>query len=31
MHTEFQYKQILEDNNYCKYIPIEPKDGDYYA
>ena len=31
MHTEFKYKKLLEDNKHCKYIPIEPKDGDCYA
>ena len=31
MHTEFKYKKVLEDNKHCKYTPIEPKDGDYYA
>ena len=24
-------KKILEDNKHCKYILIEPKDGDRYA
>ena len=28
IHTEFKYKKILKDNKHCKYIPIEPKDGD---
>ena len=31
MHTKFKYKKILEDNKHCKYIAIEPKDGDCYA
>ena len=31
MHTEFKYKKMLEDNKHCKYIPIEPEDGDCYA
>ena len=31
MHTEFNYKKVLEDNKFCKYIPIEPKSGDCYA
>ena len=31
MHTEFKYKKILKDNRPCKYIPIEPKDGDCYV
>ena len=31
IHTEFKYKKILKDNKYCKYIPIEPKDGDCYV
>ena len=30
IHTEFKYKKILEDNNHCKYILIEPKDRDCY-
>ena len=28
--TEFKYK-ILKDNKHCKYIPIEPKDGNCHA
>ena len=28
IHTEFKYKKILKDHKHCKYIPIEPKDGD---
>ena len=24
-------KKVLKDNKHCKYIPIEPKDGDCYA
>ena len=31
MHTEFKYKKVLKDNKHCKYIPIEPNDGDFYA
>ena len=31
MHTKFIYKKVLEDNKHCKYIPIEPKDGDCCA
>ena len=31
MHKEFKYKTVLEDNKHCKYIPIEPKDGDCHA
>ena len=31
MHTEFKYKKVLEDNKHCKYIPIEPEDGNCYA
>ena len=31
MHTEFKYKKILEYKKHCKYIPIEPKNGDFYA
>ena len=31
MHTEFRYKKILKNNKYSKYIPIEPRDGDFYA
>ena len=25
MRTEFKYKKVLEDNEHCKYMPIEPK------
>ena len=28
IHTEFKYKKVLKDNKRCKYIPLEPKDGD---
>ena len=28
MHTEFKYKNILEDNKHCKYIPIQPNNCD---
>ena len=31
IHTEFKDKKILKDNKYCKYIPIEPKDGNCYS
>ena len=31
MHTEYKYKKVLEDNEHCKYIPIEPKNGHCYA
>ena len=24
-------KKVLEDNKHCKYIPIEPKSGDWLA
>ena len=28
MHTEFKYKNILEDNKHYKYIPIQPNNCD---
>ena len=31
INTEFKYKKILKDNKHCKYITIEPEDGDCYA
>ena len=27
LYTDFKYNKILKDNKHCKYIPIEPKDG----
>ena len=31
IHTEFKCQTVLKDNKHCKYLPIEPKDGDCYA
>ena len=31
VYTESIFKKILKDNKHCKYVPIEPKNGDCYA